>query len=133
MAAKYEFEFCKNSRVAEVIAPEEPKVKDFNGWDYTPTPVVPYRRSFKITLEGLRWYTNEDGLDVTTDPEHNAGRLEKFYEEHRLHVPFVFNHEYLGLIELRFSNPLNVPKAMQNSQGLLEPLEFTAMHHNPSF
>lgn len=132
--AEFNFDFCPNTRVAETIAPEETSIRDFNGWDYTPRPVLPYRRRFRITLEGLRWYFNSNGtIDYVTDIEHNAGVLESFYTDHRKHKPWNFQHEWLGLLELRFDNPLSVPKAEADSYGLLEPLEIQAIHHNPTY
>ena len=132
--AEFNFGFCPDTRVAEVIAPDEPTVKDMNGWDYAPTPVLPYRRNFKITLEGLRWYFNSDGtIDLATNPELNAGVLEAFYTDHRLFKPFNYDHEWLGTLEMRFKNPLSVPKALPNSNGLIEAIDFMAIHHNPSY
>lgn len=132
--AEYNFNFCPNTRVAEVIAPQEAEIQDFNGWDYTPTPVLPYRRRFKITLSGLRWYLSDfGGLDFFTDQEHNAGLLEQFYADHRKHKPFNFVHEYLGLLEMRFDSPVSVPKAIPNSGGLIDSLEIQTIHHSPSY
>lgn len=133
--AEFLFDFCTNSRLAKIIAPEEPEIKDFNGWSYTPTPYLPYRRSFIVKLEGLRWYLNDagDNLDTIIDPEHNAGRLEAFYMVHRMHKPFNFNHEYLGSLELRFEKPVSVPEAIGNSGGLIEAFELQMVHHNPAY
>lgn len=132
--AEFNFDFCPNTRVAEVIAPDEPSIKDFNGWDYTPKPVLPYRRKFKVTLEGLRWIFSDSGtIDYATDPDHNAALLEQFYVDHRKWRAFNFSHEYLGTLEVRFENPLSIPKAMANSNGLIDPVEIMLIHHNPSF
>ena len=132
--AEFNFDFCLNSRSAETIAPEEPTVRDMNGWDYTPRPVLPYRRKFKVTLEGLRWHFNADGtIDYATNPEYNAGVLESFYKGHRKHKPFNYRHEWLGLLELRFDNPVSVPKAIANSGGLVDSLEIMMIHHNPTY
>ena len=132
--AEFNFQFCPDSRTAETIAPEEPSIRDMNGWDYTPDPVLPFRRRFKITLEGLRWYFTDAGaIDYSANPEYNAGVLESFYAGHRKHKPFFYEHEWMGVLQLRFENPLSVPKAMPNSGGLLEPLEIMAIHHNPSY
>jgi len=59
--ADFLFDFCPNSRVAEKIAPDEPEVQDFNGWVYNPVPVLPFRPSFRVELEGLRWYLDGSG------------------------------------------------------------------------
>lgn len=132
--ANLRFDFCPTTRVAETMAPDEPTIRDMNGWDYTPNPVLPYRRRFKLILEGLRWYTTEHGfLDLVHDREHNAGALENFYAYHRKHIPFEYEHEWLGVLLLRFDGPVNIPRAIPNSGGLVEPLEITAIHHNPSY
>ena len=44
-----------------------------------------------------------------------------------------YDHEWLGTLELRFKNPLSVPKALPNSGGLLDTLEVMAIHHNPTY
>lgn len=132
--AEFDFNFCRKTRVAETIAPEETTIKDFNGWDYTPRPTLPYRRKFKVTLDGLRWYFNSNGtIDYVTNPEYNAGVLESFYSAHRKHKPFNYQHEWLGLLELRFENPVNIPKAIPNSGGLIESFELMMIHHNPTY
>lgn len=131
--AEFVFDFCTASRVAEIIAPDELEIRDFNGWDYTPVPYLPFRRKFKVTLEGLRWYLGDGELDFDADPEHNAGRLEGFYVQHRMYKPFEFQHEYLGNLELRFAEPVSVPKALPNSNGLIDALEIMMVHHNPSY
>lgn len=135
MAAEFTFDFCLETRVAELIAPDEANIKDFNGWAYSPAPVLPFRPSFTVTLEGLRWYLNTGGtaLDVATDAEHNAGRLENFYRAHRLHKSFTFNHEYLGDIEARFASPVSVPKAQKDSGGLIEEFTVTIIQDTVAF
>lgn len=132
--AEFNFDFCLKSRVAEIIAPDEPVVRDYNGWDYNPKPPLPYRRKFKVTLEGLRWYFATNGtMDYTTNPQYNAGALEQFYELHRKYKPFNFVHERLGTLELRFDAPVSVPKAIPDSGGLIEAFEVQMIHHNPSY
>lgn len=133
--AEFTFNFCTGTRAAEVIPPTEGAIKDFNGWDYTPNPILPYRRSFKVVLDGLRWYMNAAGtaLDLTTDVDHNAGLLEAFYTTHRMNKPFNFAHEYLGTLEVRFAAAVTVPMAQANSGGLLDRLELQMIHHNPTY
>lgn len=129
------FDFAPNSRVAEEIPPEEPNVVSFNGWDFTAKPAVPYRARFKLTLSGMRWILNPAGtaLDVATDPTRNAGRLLNFYKANRTWDTFSFDHEYLGLITCRFGDPVLIPKALTNSNGLVPDFEISLIHHNPSF
>lgn len=127
------FDFCPNTRVAEELPPEAMRATTMNGWDFTSRPSIPYRPSFKVTLEGLVWYLNGNQLDVTRNPANNAGRLRNFYVEHLTWKTFDFNHEYLGLIVCRFASPVALPKALPDSGGLLPPVEVTIIQHSPGF
>ena len=127
------FNFAPNSRLIKEIAPEEQSEINMNGWQATVKPTDPYRRSFSVKLEGMRWYLSNGVLDLSTDTEHNVGRLWKFYQDHRLYSPFLLNHEYLGQITCRFKNPLTVNEAMPNSDGLVESIELMLIHHNPGY
>lgn len=133
--SNFVFDFCSTSRVAEEIPPEEVRAASMNGWDYSAKPKVPYRATFKVTLYGMKWYLNSagDALDVATDPTHNMGRLRSFYKDHRTWDSFLYNHEFLGQIRVRFEKPITFPAAKADSGGMLEPIEVTLIHHNPSF
>lgn len=129
------FDFCVGSRVAEELPPEETAITSMNGWQYSSKPKIPYRPSFKITLHGLRWYLNAAGtaLDITTDPNRNAGRLLAFYKARRMWDTFTYNHEYMGALTVRFEKAVTIPAALPNSRGLLAPLEIQVVQHNPSW
>lgn len=127
------FDFCTDSRVVVELPPQEPSPINLNGWDHAPKPSTPYQRTFKVTLHGLKWYLTHAGLLLSSDSEHNAGRLLKFYRDHRLYRPFILHHEYLGAIQCRFNQPVEVPAAVTNSNGLIEPVEINMVHHNPGY
>ena len=129
------FDFCPTSRVITEIPPEEPTAVSFNGWEFTSAPVTPYRRSFSVKLYGLRWYLNSTGnaLDTTTNPYYNAGRLLDFYRTNRQYGVFDIDHEYLGNIICRFANPVIIPAARPNSDGLTDEIEIKLLHYNPGF
>jgi hypothetical protein len=129
------FDFCPNTHVAEEIPPEEPSAVSMNGWDFVAKPSVPYRRRFKLTLGGMRWIFNAagDALDLTTDPTHNAGRLLAMYQACRKWDTFTYNHEYLGPITCRFDAPVQIPKALTNSNGLVPEFDIQLVHHNPGW
>jgi hypothetical protein len=132
------FDFCLNSRVVTNLAPENDGiVVSSNGWTHTSRPTTPYQLRFKVMLYGLRWYLegNTDFYDPFADPEHNARRLELFYREHQRWKPFKFSHPHLGYqpIDCRFVAPISVPAAVENSGGVIEPLEVQLLHHNPGF
>lgn len=127
------FDFVPNSHVAEEIPPEEQSAMSMNGWEFTTKPSVPYRARFKLTLSGMRWRLSGGALDTTTDPTTNAGRLLNFYKARRKWDTFTYNHEYLGTITCKFAEPVVIPKAIQNSNGLIPDFEVTLVHYNPSF
>jgi hypothetical protein len=129
------FDFAPNSHVAEELPPEEQDAVSMNGWEFTSKPNTPYRAKFKLTMSGMRWRKNTAGtaLDVATDPTTNAGRLLNFYKANRKWDKFIYPHEYLGNITCRFAEPVQIPKAMPDSNGLIPDFEITLIHHNPSF
>lgn len=129
------FDFCTTSRVVQELPPDETSAVSFNGWEFTSKPAIPYRRSFNVTLHGMRWYINSagTGLDVTTNPGQNAGRLLNFYQSNRTWDVFTLNHEYLGPITCRFQQPLTIPPAIPNSGGAIGPFDVKLIHYNPGY
>lgn len=129
------WDFCPDRIVPETLPPDRPTtVVSMNGWEFTAKPKVPYRRRFKLTLHGLRWYLNADGtFNSTTNPTFNARRLELFYQSNETWDSFTFPHPHFGNITCRFANPVNIPKALENANGLIEALEVTLVEHNPAY
>lgn len=129
------FDFCPDTQVPEMLPREQASVVTMNGWTFTSKPTTPFVKSYKLTLHGLYWFldANEE-FDHTTDAEHNARALELFYEEHELWKPFDWTHPHTGVEEpYRFKIPVTVPKAIPNSNGLIEPLEIQLIQHNPGY
>lgn len=129
------WDFAPNSHVAVELAPDTAGGVSFNGWDFTSKPSVPYRRKFRLKISGMRWRLNGAGnaLDVTTDPFFNAGRLLAFYQARQNWDTFTYPHEYLGNITVKFAEKLDLPEAIQNSNGLIPDFEITLIHHNPGY
>lgn len=129
------FDFAPDTHVAEELAPEEKPATSMNGWDFTSKPNTPYRARFKLTMSGMYWRMNDAGtaLDITTEPQTNAGRLLAFYKQNRTWDNFTYHHEYLGALTVRFAEPVNIPKATADSFGLVPDFEITLIHHNPGF
>ncbi len=129
------WDFCPKSMVVQELPPEPPKATSFNGWEFSSKPSVPYRRTFKVKVSGLRWYLNGAGnaLDVSTAPTFNAGRLLDFYRIRQTWDTFTFPHEYLGNITCKFAAPVVIPPGMENSNGLVPEFEITLVHHNPGY
>lgn len=131
------FDFCPNSQVAVTLPRENANVVTMNGWTFTGRPTTPHQRKFRVKLFGLRWYLDTAGslseYNTTTDPLHNAARLEEFYSQHEMWLPFDYTHPHRGPMLCRFATPLIVPEGIPNSGGLIEPLEVTLIHHNAGY
>lgn len=127
------FNFAPDSHIAIEKAPEETSAVTFNGWEFTARPAVPYRRKFILKISGMYWRMGEGILDVTTDPPTNVGALLAFYRTHRRWKAFNYDHEYLGTIECKFADVVNVPEALPNSFGLVPEFEISLLHSNPAF
>lgn len=128
------FNFCPTSLVPETLPPEPSAIMSMNGWAFSAKPTVPYQKTFKVTLYGMRWYLNSNGtFDTTSDPTHNARALEQFYETNGVWDNFLWVHPHLGSLTVRFKAAVMIPAGLTNSNGLCAPLEITLLHHNPSF
>lgn len=128
------FPFCPDRLVPETIPPEPVRGTSFNGWTFSSKPKVPYRKKFKVTLYGIRWYLDGAGLyDSTTNPNFNARALELFYEAHQLWNTFTFTHPHIGVLTCKFDAPVTVPAALPNSDGRCDPIEILLYHDNPGF
>lgn len=79
----------------------------------------PYRWS------GTSWEvsTSSDLLNLTLQPEINAGKLEAFYNFHKLHKKFIYPHPVYGDMAVKFNRPLVIPKCNHRGGGSIEPFE----------
>ena len=128
------FNFCPTTLVPETMPPEPSVIMSLNGWAFSAKPTVPYQKTFKVTLYGLRWYLNNDGtFNTATDPTRNARVLEQFYETNGAWDNFAWQHPHFGSLVVRFKAAVILPAAIPNSNGLCPPVEITLVHHNPSF
>jgi hypothetical protein len=114
--------------------PQASPVMTMNGWPFSSRPKVPYQKTFVVKLQGMYWYLKDTGLyDADTDPRYNARRLELFYEEHGTWKSFQFPHPHYGWLECRFAQPVEVPEAVVNSNGLIEAFDVTLVEHSPAW
>ena len=94
------------------------------GWDYMIDPLVNPPRTFVLTFGALCWFTKRVNdqlmLDYETSAPINAGRLDKFFDTHRLHKPFWYPHPKYGLIKVRFDKPVNLANPSLNSKGVVQ-------------
>jgi hypothetical protein len=129
-----EFLFCPNSLVPETIPPTPVQGVSMNGWGFSSKPAIPYQRTFRVTLHGMRWFLTASGtFDDATQQTINARWLEEFYQLNGVWDNFFWRHPHLGTMRCRFQAPLSVPAGKPNSGGLLDPLEVMLIEHNPSF
>lgn len=128
------FDFCPKSLVPEILPPESPAVVSLNGWTFSSKPSIPYAKKFKVTLHGLRWYLQSNGLfDETTDPTYNARKLEKFYETNGLWDKFLWTHPHIGVMNVRFAQAVQIPMGIANSNGMIAAFEITLIHADPAY
>lgn len=129
------FDFCPNSQVPETLPREQGSVMTMGGWTFSSKPTTPFVKTIRLTLHGVQWFLDgDDYYDFAEQPTINARRLEMFYERHELWNPFFWTHPHTGIQQLyRFKTMLAVPKALPNSNGLIEALEVQLMEHNPGY
>jgi hypothetical protein len=128
------FDFCPASQVPEELPPEPLQGMSMNSWSFSAKPTVPYQAKWKVTLYGLQWYLQSNGMfDAATDPTHNARRLELFYRARQTWDTFTWSHPHIGPLLVRFETPVIIPAGMTNSNGQVGPIDVTFVHHNPSY
>lgn len=130
-----DFTFCPGSLVPETLTPDTTDAVSLNGWSFSARPSVPFQRKFKVTLHGLSWYLNAatNLYDSTTNPTKNARALELFYQTHQTWKSFNWTHPHLGLLVCKFAQKVEVPAAIPDSGGFIEPLTITLVENNPAF
>lgn len=91
----------------------------------TGAPVSTVGSNKPYRWDGTNWTLSNSNihLNITKQPEINAGRLDAFYNFHKLHKKFIFNHPIYGEIAVRFNKPLVLPKGNTNGSGSIEPFE----------
>lgn len=128
------FTFCPNYMVPKTQPPKPMDGMSMNGWPFSSRPRVPYQRTFIVTLQGMQWYLQANGLyDDATNAAYNAHALELFYAANGTWDSFTFNHPHLGAITCRFAEPVQVPEAIPNSGGLIDKFDIKLVEHNPGF
>jgi len=59
-------------------------------------------------------------LNLDRHMQVNMGRLEAFYNRHKLHKTFIYPHPVYGNVEAQFYSPLKIPEGMMNGNGALK-------------
>lgn len=108
--------------------PESSNVVQFGkGYRYVTTPRGPDQIIFTLSFPGMFWYVQSNGtIDRSLNENRNMAALIDFYEAHRMHQYFLYNHPSRGEIRVRFYKPLVVPKTMRSDSrrmGVTEPFD----------
>lgn len=94
------------------------------GWEFRVAPSVPTTRIFTLTMTGMQWFTDTNGVVInTTSPDRNLLRLDQFYQTHQLHMTFTYPHPVFGNLTVRFDKPLEIPDAMKGGSGVVETFD----------
>jgi hypothetical protein len=109
----------------ETVNPETGFRGKFGGsYLFTATPDSPDQRMFKLGFQAMQFFTDSDGsLNSATEPAINMKRLIDFYQTHKLHKSFNYNHPVYGIVEVKFNKPLPEPKGAGFGYGVVEAFE----------
>ncbi|ESY35771.1 hypothetical protein NKK48_01575 [Mesorhizobium sp. C386A] len=93
------------------------------GYQFATKPRGPDQIGFKLSFKAMWFYERAPGVvDPDLNPQLNMKRMIDFYEAHRLYEPFYYPHPIRGLLVVRFSKPLQVPKGVERGNGQTEQL-----------
>ena len=89
-------------------------------------PTSPDQRAFDLRFPTLVYFEDAGVLDLVTQPDINLGRLESFYNRHKMYKSFNFNHPVHGSLVCKFNKPLEIPEGIPGGNGAVEEvtLEF---------
>lgn len=96
-------------------------------WIFTAPPDAPDQRTFTLSFTGFKYYVDENGnIDHTTNANiNNMAALEDFYQQVRLYDIFIYPHPVYGNVNVRFKDPLKVPKGVKGGDGVLEDFQIS--------
>jgi hypothetical protein len=93
------------------------------GYSFASRPTSPPQRIFSLKMEGLRYFLDNEGLpNPTRLPQHNAYRLDLFYQQVQLYTSFIYPHPVYGNMVVRFNKPLVLPEVRPGGAGVLGPV-----------
>lgn len=109
------------------IQPQGLQISLGGGYSFATDGGYPLVHKLQLKFTGYKFYLKEDKtIDYETNKNiNNLGTLYKFYTEKRQNKIFSYDHPLLGLINVRFENPLNIPAGVKNGNGLVEDFEVT--------
>ena len=101
-------------------------VKFGQSYEFRTGSSAPDQVVYTLNMSGLRYYQNPDkSFNRTVNPTTNILFFKDFYKAHKLHVPFYYNHEAEGQLRVRFKDPIKIPTAFTNSNGVIPTFSIT--------
>ena len=102
------------------------KVQLGGGYSFATDGAYPLIHLLRLKFTGYKWYTQADGktLDYETNKNiNNLGALYNFYKDKLQYKTFTYQDEVLGLINVRFDQPLIPPFGLKRGNGVVEDFE----------
>lgn len=112
--------------------PEDQTVRFGGGYTFATKPDEKMERTFTLSFTAMKYYFDQNTNrwdDYTTNSNNNAHALEKFYIDHRMYKRFIYPHDVLGNIVVRFKKPLEMPQGVMGGTGVLPPFEVQLVEH----
>lgn len=99
------------------------RVKLGGSYQFSAPPSAPDQRIFKLKFPAMKYFVRDGALDRNAQPQINLALLEDFYDLHKLHATFTYNHPVYGSVACRFNKPLKVPEGTRGGNGVVENIE----------
>lgn len=97
------------------------RVRMGRGYEFATRPRGPDQTVFTLTFKAMWFFFLTNGsVDRAKFPTRNMQLLDDFYQLHRLYEPFVYPHDILGNVNVRFKEPLRY-KVLEAGRGQTEP------------
>lgn len=97
-------------------------------YQFSAPPVAPDQRIFKLRFALLKYFTAAGGgIDTLVQPQLNMGRLEAFYNVHKMNATFTYPHPIYGNVLCRFNQPLKIPDGLTSGDGSILNVEVEFM------
>ena len=101
-------------------------VKFGNSYEFRSGGSAPDQVVYTLSMQGLRYYQDVGGAyNRLVNPTTNILFFKDFYKSHKLHVPFFYNHDTEGLLTVRFKEPIKIPTAFVNANGVVPAFSIT--------
>ena len=90
-------------------------------YTFTSPPTDPDQRVITLNFATMKYFVEDDGdIDEFINPVINMYTLIKFYQRHKLHQSFQYDHPVHGPLEVKFNKPLKEPKGIPGGDGAVE-------------